>query len=305
MFSDLFKLVQKPVRVFSSTDKDAPILQNTAGSLKTLLKACLVTGYGDKSSLNWQLKYESEDRNSAVFVSKDATASGYHLKIDNTQAIAKISAYQSMTSISVGQKPIATDLLYHTHISEWRLIGHEKAFILLLHIKARHQDDTRFAFPLLFGDLPAQSARVLPVCALWCGRYNDNGNYYQGVGGVQSTLWQNPLGFSSTYDAKDEYRALCYPFYIAHGNQGIPMQTAHCKFTHTARASGIMLYEPIMLALEDGSWSFTPMLMPLSIKAEMGNLAMLNDSAMLARTGHYMLGNNNNDCAVPIDWWWA
>lgn len=154
MFSDLFKLTQKPVRVFSSADKDAPVLTATAGSLKTLLKACLTTGYGDKTALGWQLKYESDDKNSAVFVSQDPTSAGYHLKVDNTDAVAKISAYYSMTSLDQGDKPLAQDLKYHTHKTEWRLIGHEKAFILLVHITAKHQGETRFALPLLFGDLP-------------------------------------------------------------------------------------------------------------------------------------------------------
>lgn len=303
MFSDLFKLTQKPVRVFSSTDKDAPVLTAAAGSLKTLLKACLITGYGDKTALGWQLKYESDDKNSAVFVSQDPTSAGYHLKIDNTDAIAKISAYYHMTSIDEGDKPLAQGLNYHTHITDWRLIGHEKAFILLVHIMAKHQDETYFALPLVFGDLPKQSSRIAPLCVLWCGYYNNVSSYLQGVGGLQSTLWQNPLGQSALSDSKTEHSALCYPVYLS--QHPAPAQKSYCRFDHKSFASSILLFEPPLMALEDGTWTFLPMLMPLSTRAEVGNLAMLNDTMMLARTGHYVCGNNNNDCAVPTNWWWA
>ena len=38
-----------PVTLYQSTDTDAPQLANAQGSLKTLLKACLITGYGESS----------------------------------------------------------------------------------------------------------------------------------------------------------------------------------------------------------------------------------------------------------------
>lgn len=39
----------KPVTLFTSNDEGAPVLSASAGSLKALLKACLVTGYGNKT----------------------------------------------------------------------------------------------------------------------------------------------------------------------------------------------------------------------------------------------------------------
>ena len=66
MFTGLFQLEQKPVTVFSSDDADAPILTKDAGSLTTLLKACLITGYGGKTALGWDMAFAIEDQKSAA-----------------------------------------------------------------------------------------------------------------------------------------------------------------------------------------------------------------------------------------------
>ena len=51
-----------PVTLYQSTDTDAPQLANAQGSLKTLLKACLVTGYGDKQPLGWAMPFEEDNK---------------------------------------------------------------------------------------------------------------------------------------------------------------------------------------------------------------------------------------------------
>ena len=48
-----------PVTVYKSTDADAPQLAGGRGDLKTVIKACLVAGFGSgsnrKEPLGWQI----------------------------------------------------------------------------------------------------------------------------------------------------------------------------------------------------------------------------------------------------------
>ena len=76
MFSQTTKI---PAKVYRSTDKDAPKLDAVAGSLKTLLKACLVTGYGAddsrKEPAGWAMPFENDV--SAVFRSQSPESTKY------------------------------------------------------------------------------------------------------------------------------------------------------------------------------------------------------------------------------------
>lgn len=51
----------EPVLMYSSTDANAPQLNSTraAGDVKTILKACLITGYGSKASAGWTMQNET------------------------------------------------------------------------------------------------------------------------------------------------------------------------------------------------------------------------------------------------------
>lgn len=51
-----------PVKFYSWQDTGAPQLSNNDGVIKTILKACLVTGYGDKEGAGWQMPFEDDYR---------------------------------------------------------------------------------------------------------------------------------------------------------------------------------------------------------------------------------------------------
>lgn len=301
MFTELFNLTKKPVTVFSSSDDAAPVLTAEAGSLKTLLKACLVTGYGNKDALGYQMKFETEDLSGAVFVSSDSTSGQFHLKVDNQSGDARLSVYKTMSDFDSGEKPLTVDRLYKVKAGAWRLIGHEKAFILLLNATVPHQDDTMCAYPMIFGDVPSQSKRAAPSVVFWCAYDGKQSNYYQGIGGVQSTLFYHKNGFVDLSDTKTHAYAMCQPFVTNGGN----ITTAACRFRYDSKSGGVLLFEPILFNFDDGVWGFLPMVMPLSNLSSQSNLAMITDTLMLARTGWYVEGGNNNDCGVPTDFWWA
>lgn len=306
MFTDLFQLEQKPVTVFSSDDAGAPILTKDAGSLKTLLKACLVTGYGDKTALGWQMLFESADTLSAAFASTDPTASKFVLKINNSGATtAKISAYQSMTDINTGIKPMAVDNDYELFNCSWRLIGHSKAFILLL--DARAYDGTyytsRIAYPIVFGDIPRESNRLAHAVIFWTAR---RAEYWQGS--LQTTLGSRNDGQTSNASSSTNSFSYLnnYPVIVNDGTGGKAIQQAACKFSWGSRSQATLLHDAYIIALPDSTWSMIPMLQPLSnITSEISNLGKISQTAIKALTSNWQLGAYNGDCAVPTDWWWA
>lgn len=165
----IIDLTDKPVSVYRSTDPDAPQLSATKGSLKTVLKACLVTGYGGKAALDWEMPFESDE--AAAFKSKDPTATGCLLKVDHKfERAADIAGYRQMTSLDVGQDRfrqyyyrlgLMTNSARDKH-KPWLLVGHSKAFIVV--ILDAHTGCSRCLF---FGDFPSYAAADKGNCLLW------------------------------------------------------------------------------------------------------------------------------------------
>ena len=297
MFTDLFQLEQKPVTVFSSTDTSAPILTTDPGSLKTLLKACLVTGYGSKAALGWEMAFESGDQLQAAFKSTDPTASQFYFKINNSgSSSALLSAYQEMTDIDTGSKAIAVDNDYKLYTSSWRLIGHSKSFVLLLDVVWKSQ---KTAYPLVFGDLPRQVDRTAPICLLWNGRAIHN------IGSVQTALFNRPDGNSAATSSPVPNSAPSYPFTVSNGVSGENLNKNYCKFSFNSQIKSALLHEPVISLLSDSTWTLIPMLQPLSATFAQVNLATVGTIGVIAKTGDYSSATDNVDCIVPTTWWYA
>ena len=147
-----------PVTLYQSTDTDAPQLANAQGSLKTLLKACLVTGYGDKQPLGWAMPFEEDHK--AVFKPTDPKSTQPCLLVDNSKPkFATLQPYQKMTAINQGTGffgiGIVNSAIYDKfgYINnqaqpKWWLIGHGAAFILMI-----KQDGSETSMMFYFGDV--------------------------------------------------------------------------------------------------------------------------------------------------------
>lgn len=148
-----------PVKVYRASDVGAPQIKIEAGNLKTLFKACLVTGYGEgdnrKEPLGWQMF--DETANSVVFHSSDPKSHGHGLKVDNANT-SYIQAYM------VGGERFQTYMGYGTQgynnfaynspsgKNNWLLVGHSRAFIFVL------PQDTKNSQILFFGDVAGMFA---------------------------------------------------------------------------------------------------------------------------------------------------
>lgn len=87
--------VSEPVLRFSSTDAGAPQINYNArvpGDVKTVMKACLATGYGNKPGAGWSIANEVD--HVAEFVSPSAAMSDYRLGIDDTSTSSTTWYYQ-------------------------------------------------------------------------------------------------------------------------------------------------------------------------------------------------------------------
>lgn len=78
--------VRYPVKYYSYADTDAPQMADADGVIKTILKACLVTGYGNgadaKAGAGWEMLFD--DANRLIVRTPDSVLHGYPaIKIEN------------------------------------------------------------------------------------------------------------------------------------------------------------------------------------------------------------------------------
>lgn len=122
-----------PVTLYRSTDPSAPQITPTAGAIKTVFEACLVTGYGDKQPLGFEMPFSDAHR--AVFRSKNEQSSRLYFQIDNSEPTrAQVTGYRTMTALNQGTgafptQPmgIVSEYASHRRPTHWALIGCDKA----------------------------------------------------------------------------------------------------------------------------------------------------------------------------------
>ena len=142
-----------PVTVYRSTDAGAPQLKDEPGSLKILLKTCLVSGYGGKQGLGWQMHNESG--NNVVFHFGD----GFGLAVDdNTRSMPRFGFVAGANfGQNLGDPRKDSDVFGFHQPQSWMLVGHAQAFALIL------------------SDVSYGRSQIL-LFGLFAGVHADNGN---------------------------------------------------------------------------------------------------------------------------------
>lgn len=128
--------VNEPVKRFKSTDAGAPQINyaaRTAGDVKAVLKACLVTGYGSTASAGWSIVNEVD--HVCEFVSPSAAMSDYRLVIDDTSTSSTTWYYRYMGGMvaPLGNKPVKSlSQITKTHENNgWQLFITDKGLMLV------------------------------------------------------------------------------------------------------------------------------------------------------------------------------
>ena len=121
-----------PVRLYSHTDSEAPQLpaNDWTGALKTLLKACLVTGYGGKPGAGWTLREESD--NKAIFRAGDPATSPVELEVDSGNiTITTFDLHWQGVKQGINTNWARGQLNRYTGVAGWYLVAGARGFVLL------------------------------------------------------------------------------------------------------------------------------------------------------------------------------
>lgn len=173
-----------PVKVYRASDVGAPQLKYESGSLKTLLKTCLINGYGEGVNRKepvggWQMFGETAD--SATFYSNKTHGIG--LKIENEETYY-VKAY--MVGGGRFEKYLSYQDTSYNHFSyrhdfamqNWLIVACESGFMLVL------PQDTQSSQILFFGRI--------------CGLFEDDGNVgYVNTSHSSGTYWDTGYFYSS------------------------------------------------------------------------------------------------------------
>lgn len=99
-----------PVTVYRSTDDNAPILDRSPNCVAIILKACLVTGYGDKEPAGWTMPFEDNDKGVKVLRAKVGAEQDFYLRVSkDTGREITIQVYSQMTDVDGGELKLECD----------------------------------------------------------------------------------------------------------------------------------------------------------------------------------------------------
>ena len=192
----MFDTQRVPVKVYRWDDEGAPQVESAAGSIKTILKACLVTGYGEgnnrKDALGWEMAFEKAQE--ACFRSMHPKATKWWLGVDDTKYFAGGDSYKRYTDVCGILEPTSATAgkavqyvwrnsgrvrftsAYYSADSfrlKWVLIGHARAFALVLLSPGNSSGSP----VLYFGEFPSLAVADEHQNLLGLGAYGDNGYF--------------------------------------------------------------------------------------------------------------------------------
>jgi hypothetical protein len=129
-----------PVTIYKSTDAGAPVTTITKPSdWITVLKKCLVEGYGTKAPLGWTLEFENTSTYAAVFRNDPLVGSGGYLQVNSstgsngTDVDIDLHVAKAMSGINSFTDKILMRRLdvYSSRTSGWVVIGTSRGFWMI------------------------------------------------------------------------------------------------------------------------------------------------------------------------------
>lgn len=98
------------VRLYRSTDANAPQLGTTNdGSLFTILRACLVDGYGTRTAAGWTMPFSDIPNSTGAFKGQTGTAY-FYIEDDHDYRWAVVRGYGDMTNLTTGTEKFPDDI---------------------------------------------------------------------------------------------------------------------------------------------------------------------------------------------------
>lgn len=170
---------QHPVKYYSSKDADAPQISDADLVIKTIIKACLVTGYGAKAGAGWTALHE--DSNKIVLRRPLQTGNPVDVKIINGYGLYQIVSQDNPASISDAAflakiNMIARDANCGT---EWHLIASDFGFLFCYQMGRSSASDKNNI--LYVGSMSPLRDTGSPMLMLKNNKAADNGTAGYGV----------------------------------------------------------------------------------------------------------------------------
>lgn len=211
----MFNTERVPVKVYRWDDAGAPKLTTDAGAFKTILKACLVTGYGEgenrKEGLGWSIEQEAES--AAYFRSKSEKSAGAYLLVNGNSSpyygsvSAKFNVSWGLNS-HVSYDEMANESsntingLNCKERRDWILIGNNRAFWLIVGGVYERNSENGYkrapcATALFFGDFHSAAPYDISNMLLMSVRL---GNY-----SLESSFAKSSV-FAGSVDDKTPYK---------------------------------------------------------------------------------------------------
>lgn len=143
--------VRYPAKHYSHLDAGAPQLANVNGAIKTILKACLVTGYGDKAGAGWTALFDDAFR--IVLRRPLRTGNPPDVKIENGISNRhQIISQDNPTSITDTKKLASVPLLARdsSHGVGWHLIACDFGFVFVYQMSENGHRYESIQYDLLY-----------------------------------------------------------------------------------------------------------------------------------------------------------
>lgn len=133
-------------KIYQSSDKDAPQINHQKGDIKSIFKACLVTGYGNKASAGFALDNETDT--TCDFVSPNLMMSKFGIEEGNGQT-TKLYYYQKNTKI----QPFSINTMSNSAVKDmqWTMLACELGIYFVIHGTNRYIPDWDNAFVYYIG----------------------------------------------------------------------------------------------------------------------------------------------------------
>lgn len=145
--------LEMPVTLYRSTDDDAPAL--TKANLSLILKACLVTGYGNKPGAGWTMPYEDAAASKRVLAPAKSGELDSYLRVHDQSGVSRVAAYRQMSDIDNGEAILELATPYkHGQGNQWsgRWVVVASARSVIVWVEGGYDSAGRNGQMLFYGD---------------------------------------------------------------------------------------------------------------------------------------------------------
>lgn len=124
--------------VYSSLDAGAPQLSLTAGVLNTVLKGCLVTGYGDKPAAGWEIAHEDMAKSELAIRSTNPQSIKSVLLLNDTNkretSVTAYTGWDDVTKKGLNQYSVGVfkKAWYLNYNADWIVMATDRFFYLAI-----------------------------------------------------------------------------------------------------------------------------------------------------------------------------